>query len=702
MDLHDGGERQNHPRLLARDDVLSEIDTLIGGGATSVLVTGVPGVGKSAILASYVQRVASISDVDRVRGKIAGASRHLARWAEAVERKVRTKERWAVAYHFLRTSALDNPETVVRSLIKQIEDRFIDARDKDARDDHPLDRRLGELLVRVSSRVLEPESMRLLLVIDDLDEAEDEHGFAELARILPFPLPPRVVLLASSRPTVDLSVMTRYSPARIDLDSPRWSASNHAACRAFWDGVARELQLPGDVAEKAVQRAQGNMLYSAELAEWLKRLPPERRASEPFPRTLGDVFAKLWRQVTHLPSEQEALVRRSLAILCASPSPLPLSAIAAHAGWSDRLDATTFLGVARPFLQCFSATGAEDVFYPFHDELRTLISEQLAGEAAAPVPALLHPEAAPAAPHRDAPAPAASSGGAATPAAQATAGGLSVQEQLLAAIAAAKEKAVGPVAERYAFLVGVRRYDDRNIGNLRFCVDDVVALRAALEKLGYRHVLSMHDDVEDESLLPMRNRVKNELIRLSRGLKPNDMLLVHFSCHGTLLDGKPVLLFRDTGQEALAESSLAVEDVKKILLESPARRKILFLDACHAGVELGRDVGGQALSPAFVHNVFELAEGLAVLSGSTSQQRALERPEAKLGVFTSFVIEGLLGKADRSSPPKGFVTVDDLNYYVTDGVQHWSRQQRMSLQLPTARVEGTGSMILADFRDQKA
>ncbi|WP_437956897.1 AAA family ATPase [Sorangium sp. So ce119] len=699
MDLHDGGERQNHPRLLARDDVLSEIDDLIQGGATSVLVTGVPGVGKSAILASYVQRVSSTSDVDRVRGKIAGASRHLARWAEVVERKVRTKERWAVACHFLRTSALDDPETVVRSLVKQIEDRFIDVRDKDAGDD----RRLGELLARVSTRVLEPESMRLLLVIDDLDEAEDEQGFTELARMLPVPLPPRVVLLASSRPIVDLSVMTRYSPARIDLDSPRWSASNHAACRAFWDGVARELQVPGDVAEKAAERAQGNMLYSVELAEWLKRLPPERRAAEPFPRTLRDVFARLWRQVTHLPSEQEALVRRSLAVLCSSPSPLPLSAIAEHAGWSDRLDATTFLRVARPFLQCFSTKGAEDTFYPFHDELRTLISEQLAGESASPAPGPHDAGAATAAPHRDAAAPAASSGAAAAPAPQAAAGGLSAQEQLLAAIAAAKEKAIGPVAGRYAFLVGVRRYDDKDIGNLNFCVDDVVALRAALEeKLGYRNVMSMHDDVEDESLLPMRNLVKNNLIRFSRGLRPNDMLLVHFSCHGTLLDGKPVLLFRDTGLEALAESSLSVEEVKKILLESPARRKVLFLDACHAGVELGRDLGGAALDPAFVHNVFELAEGLAVLSGSTAQQRARERPEAKLGVFTSFVIEGLLGKADRSSPPKGFVTVDDLSYYVTDGVQQWTRAKSMSLQLPTARIEGTGSMILADFRDQKA
>ncbi|WP_437674196.1 AAA family ATPase [Sorangium sp. So ce131] len=793
-----GGERQHHPRLVARDEVFHEIDDLFRRGATSVLVTGTPGVGKSAILASYLQRVAAASEVDRVRGVLAGASRHIARWAEQVERTVRTEERWAVASHFLRTSALDRPEVVARSIATQIEDRFIDMRDERAAPD----RRLAELLERVSRRVLEPEAMRLLLVIDDLDEAEDERGYSDLARLLPAPLPPRVALLASSRPTTSLTWFMRYAPAHVDLDAPRWSASNHAACRAYWDGVVRELNLPPHVADRAVQRAQGNMLYSVELAEWLRRLPPERRLVEPLPRTLRGVFLKLWGHVNRLPAEPEALVKRSLALLCAAPSPLPLSYIAAHTGWGNRLDATTFLRVARPFLQRFASPGVEDTFRPFHDELRTLIMEQLTNEAAASPPSQHHAAAAPAAPHPSAPsashpaaaaaasypqvaapavpypygqaaaaasypqaaapaapypygqaaaaasypqaaapavpysygqaapdaphpaavapaesyppaAPAAASGrdagaltapshAAATPAPQASAGALS-REELLRSIAEAKEKAIGPISGRHAFLVGVRRYDDRSIGDLRFCVDDVVALGGVLkETLGFNTVLSMHDDVEDDRFLPLRNRVKNELIRLARGLKPNDMLLVHFSCHGTLIDGKPVLLFRDTGQEALAESSLPVEDVKKILLESPARRKILFLDACHAGVNLGRNIGGPTLDPAFVHNVFELAEGLAVLAGSTSQQIALERPEAKRGVFTSFVIEGLLGKADRSTPCKGFVTVDDLSYFVTDAVQQWTRENCLSMQIPTARVEGTGSMILADFRDKKA
>ncbi|XXY16338.1 caspase family protein [Sorangium sp. So ce216] len=748
-----GGDRQHHPRLFARDEVLHEIDELFRRGATSVLVTGTPGVGKSAILSSYLQRVAAACDVERVRGVLAGASRYLARWAEQVERNVRAEERWAVASHFLRTSALDRPEIVARSLAMQLEDRFIDMRDEHA---HP-ERRLAELIERISRRVLGPDSMRLLLVIDDLDEAEDESGYSDLARLLPAPLPPRVVLLASSRPTTNLHWFMRYAPAHVDLDAPRWSPSNHAACRAFWDGVVRELQLPAYVADQAVQRAQGNMLYSVEVAEWLRRLPPERRLVDPLPRTLRDVFVRLWRDVNRLPAEPEALVKRSLALLCAAPSPLPLSYIAAHTGWGNRLHPATFLRVTRPFLQRFTAPGAEDTFRPFHDELRTLITEQLTAEAAAaraatyhagvtpagvyPPPSAPSPPPPPSAPTASQPplAPTASQppsarGAVAPPSApgarnqrgtlvmraveqqpvsqqvtpvragRAHARGdeaeLTAAEEAERAIAAAEAQVLGPVAARHAFLVGVGRYDDRSIGNLRFCVNDVVALGNALKnELGYTTVKSMHDDVEDDTLLPLRNRVLQELSLLASGLHPNDLLLVHFSCHGALHKGKPVLLFRDTGKQVLSETSLSVNRIKKILVESPARRKILFLDACHAGVDLGRALDGPSLDPAFVHNAFELAEGLAVLSGSTSQQIAMERPETKLGVFTSFVLEGLRGAADRAGR-KGFVTVDDLNHYVTCGVQQWSREQSLSLQTPTARIEGTGSMILADFRQR--
>jgi uncharacterized caspase-like protein len=250
---------------------------------------------------------------------------------------------------------------------------------------------------------------------------------------------------------------------------------------------------------------------------------------------------------------------------------------------------------------------------------------------------------------------------------------------------------------RHALLVGVNRYVDPNLQPpLRFCVNDVVALGRTLEEIGYQTVITLHDEATQEHLLPSAANIEAELTRLADELGPNDLLLVHFSCHGRLIDGKPYLLPADARLKILGKTAIAVDDVKTILGKSKARRRVLLLDACHAGASLGRDGPDPELTPDFIRNVFESAEGLKVLAGSTAQQIAHESAEAERGVFTSFVIEALRGAADRDG--KGFVTFDDLKRHVCDGVVQWSRERSLELQRPTDEGAGTGDMILADFR----
>ena len=47
------------------------------------------------------------------------------------------------------------------------------------------------------------------------------------------------------------------------------------------------------------------------------------------------------------------------------------------------------------------------------------------------------------------------------------------------------------------------------------------------------------------------------------------------------------------------------------------------------------------------------------------------------------------------------VTVDDLKTYVLDHLRRWSVENGGLLQEPSARTEGLGDMILADFREQQ-
>ncbi len=250
---------------------------------------------------------------------------------------------------------------------------------------------------------------------------------------------------------------------------------------------------------------------------------------------------------------------------------------------------------------------------------------------------------------------------------------------------------LGPIRNRWALLMGVNRYVDPAFPPLKFCINDVLALEQMLQSLGYT-VVTLHDDAREERLLPTRENVEAELTRLCQVVEPDDLLMAHFACHGKLVDGQPVLITRETRAPTLAKKALPLADVEKQMRESKARRLVLTLDACHTGVEVGRDLG----DPQFIQNAYDLAEGFALIAASTAQQIAQEWAEKEHGVFSYYLLEGLSGKADRQG--KRLVTVDDLKTHVLDGLRRWNVEHGGLLQEPTARTEGMGDIILADYR----
>ncbi len=250
---------------------------------------------------------------------------------------------------------------------------------------------------------------------------------------------------------------------------------------------------------------------------------------------------------------------------------------------------------------------------------------------------------------------------------------------------------------RWAFLVGVNKYVDSGISNLKFCINDVLVLGQTLESLGYE-VVTLHDQQDwNHPRFPNRNNVEARLKQICDTLQADDLLWVHFACHGTVVktaanNKEAVLITCDTQLNLLKQQALPVAKVEQYMKASQGRRFLLTLDACHTGLDIGRDL---LANPEFIHNVYEQAEGFALIAASTAQQKAFEWQEKQHGVFTYHLLEGLSGQADRVG--KNFVTVDDLKNHVLDGLRRWGVKNDV-LQEPTARTEGLGDMILADYR----
>ncbi len=224
-----GIERQRHEGFVGREAVLAELDRWLVDDDTDrgVVVTGGPGMGKSAIMAKWLKR-----------REAAGA---------------------IVPHHFIRRGLYgwDDPAKIVGSLAAQIEALYPAQRDPDARPES----RLVDLLTRVSAEQLVPRGGHLVLVVDGLDEYDAPAGaYDPLAAFLPHALSRGVRFLCACRPRhpyVDALEARHGALTRIDLDDSTRTDDNAATVRAFWRREAAALGLDDRFVEKAVACAAG-------------------------------------------------------------------------------------------------------------------------------------------------------------------------------------------------------------------------------------------------------------------------------------------------------------------------------------------------------------------------------------------------------------------------------------------------------------
>ncbi|HZF51915.1 MAG TPA: AAA family ATPase, partial [Polyangiaceae bacterium] len=354
------GERSRHRYFVGREDVLAEIDRALFEGSIDgrwVLVTGNPGMGKSALLSACVERV---------KARVGGEPPH----------------------HFLRRGQhdWDRPDAVVRSLAARIEALFPEQMWEDTQPELRLSKRLAE----VSEKVLVPQGQRLVLVVDGLDEVQGSEGTVNpLPLFLPASLPRGVVVLCASRPVYPhlAWIESQGNVHPIDLGEERWSSSNEEACRQLLRVRAAELKptLEAGFVEAAATRAEGNLLYADRLVEWLRSQPVERRRVELLPRGIEAFLTQVWERLRALPKDEFEQGARGLGVLCAAREALPLSALGASAGWpmSDLDARDRFLRATRTLLLKEEAPPGGDgeaAYRPYHESFRAFVVQRLGAE----------------------------------------------------------------------------------------------------------------------------------------------------------------------------------------------------------------------------------------------------------------------------------------------------------------------------------
>lgn len=219
---------------------------------------------------------------------------------------------------------------------------------------------------------------------------------------------------------------------------------------------------------------------------------------------------------------------------------------------------------------------------------------------------------------------------------------------------------------RYALVIGNSEYDDGTLAQLKTPITDTQALAAALNDPS----LGQFDDV---SLIVNQSEsaTRRGISQFFAQKKPDDLVLLYFSCHGVLDDrGRLYLAVKDTLHDLLKATGIAASFITDEMDSCRSRRQILIMDCCYGGAFVRGTKGGS--EKALTQTTFEGAGyGRVVLTASDSTQFALEGDQvveqASLSLFTHYLLNGMTtGEADQDED--GQITLDELYDYTYNQV----------------------------------
>jgi len=259
------------------------------------------------------------------------------------------------------------------------------------------------------------------------------------------------------------------------------------------------------------------------------------------------------------------------------------------------------------------------------------------------------------------------------------------------------QKALPAKAKRWALVVGVDKYVDPQISQLRGAANDARTLSEALVRYaGFPadQVILLATDQPIERQ-PTRVNMLRRLSNLAAAVPKDGLLLISFSGHGMERAGHAFLLPSDAQISDqisfLEDTAISVTRMRELIRGTGVGQVMVLLDACR------NDPGGRADAPnplteTYVQGFnFDVrnreVQAFATIYATGVGQRAYEYTERKQGYFTWAIVEALKGGAANS---QGEVTLSELVKFVQDAVP-----KRIAIDLgsgkqqrPFATIEG--------------
>ncbi len=235
------------------------------------------------------------------------------------------------------------------------------------------------------------------------------------------------------------------------------------------------------------------------------------------------------------------------------------------------------------------------------------------------------------------------------------------------AMTVVRNRKAGRKPNLVALLVGVNEYKHagKSFSGLRHAVQDATRFGEALKRQAGSDV---YDRVQTRVLTnaqATRTGVLDALSWLVETASEGDTAMLFFSMHGFLDErDRFYLAGHDVQRERLRSTGISWDTITDALHQDlPGCRRIVFIDACHAG----------GISPDARSPLNELADpklGVTFFASCELLQKSIERDEWNHGAFTKSLLDALDDRSADISPRTGDGLLDsgELTIYVRNQV----------------------------------
>lgn len=247
------------------------------------------------------------------------------------------------------------------------------------------------------------------------------------------------------------------------------------------------------------------------------------------------------------------------------------------------------------------------------------------------------------------------------------------------------------------FSIGIDDYPPPN--RLKFAVKDASDVQHVIQASksdNYSQIIPFELFNEQATLA----NIDTKITEIANVIENNDTVLLYFSGHGILDDGKYYFLPVDVNSNAIAQTGISQQHLKNYIAQlSKTNNIFIFIDSCHSG-SVDLNTLSSEIS-TFDKLRQQVGENIFILAASGANQEAQDQfkftdgSKPDNGLFAWAVLKGLRGNASR--PEDNIVDNYNLGSYVQRKVDEITKKQTLYQQKARFQAVNFGDVNIFDI-----